>query len=129
MCWFGKFLNHEGYSVLRIGLNQKRNSFPPFCRESDLRKNRELAQLKKETRRNESKIKSLETEKRIKENILKRKQEEVANLRRNQRKISTLGRNKEKFNAKSVKVKWTNIEKKITKVSARYHYVCSTYPP
>ena len=53
----------------------------------------------------------------------------MANLRRNQRKISTLGRNKEKFNAKSVKVKWTNIEKKITKVSARYHYVCSTYPP
>ena len=40
----------------------------------------------------------------------------MANLRRNQRKISTLGRNKEKFNAKSVKVKWTNIEKKITKV-------------
>ena len=52
----------------------------------------------------------------------------MANLRRNQRKISTLGRNKEKFNAKSVKVKWTNIEKKITKVSARYHYVCSFLP-
>ena len=51
------------------------------CRESDLRKNRELAQLKKETRRNESRIKSLETERRIKETVLKRKQEEVANLR------------------------------------------------
>jgi hypothetical protein len=53
----------------------------PICRESDLRKNRELAQLKKETRRNESRIKSLETERRIKETVLKRKQEEVANLR------------------------------------------------
>jgi hypothetical protein len=37
--------------------------------------------------------------------------------RRNQRKISNLGRNnKEKLNTKSVKLKWTNIEKKITKV-------------
>jgi hypothetical protein len=52
----------------------------------------------------------------MKESILKRKQEEVASLRRNQRKISNLGRNKEKFNPKTVKLKWTNIEKKITKV-------------
>jgi hypothetical protein len=46
----------------------------------------------------------------------------VANLRRNQRKISSLGKNKEKFNPKTVKLKWTNIEKKITKVSSSSNY-------
>jgi len=86
-------------------------------RESDSRKNRELAQLKKETRKHESKIKNLETEKRIKDTILKRKQEEVANLRRTQRKISTMARKQEKFSSKSAKVKWTNIEKNINKVA------------
>ena len=48
-----------------------------FFRDAEVRKNREVAQLKKATRQHESKIKNLETEKRIKDTILKRKQEEV----------------------------------------------------
>ena len=47
-------------------------------RDAEVRKNREVAQLKKATRQHESKIKNLETEKRIKDTILKRKQEEVS---------------------------------------------------
>jgi len=86
-------------------------------REAELRKNRELAQLKKVSRKNESKIKNLETEKRMKDTILKRKQEEVMSLRKTQRKISTMARKAEKFSTKNAKVKWTSIEKKITKVA------------
>ena len=87
-------------------------------RNTELRRNKELSQMKKATRKNESRIKvrflrcylqsiklnidskshniqfirtkpfvkALEAEKRMKETVLKRKQEEVEMLRRNQRK-------------------------------------------
>jgi len=61
-------------------------------REQETRRNRELSQMKKQTRVNESRIKSLEAEKRLKENVLRRKTEEVTALRRNQRKISMQNR-------------------------------------
>ncbi|XP_023331302.1 kinesin-like protein KIF21A isoform X3 [Eurytemora carolleeae] len=86
-------------------------------RDAEGRKNRELAQLKKESRRHESLIKNLETEKRIKETILKRKQEEVMNLRKTARRASTMARKNEKFSSKTAKLKWTDIEKNITKVA------------
>nr|XP_002732855.2 PREDICTED: kinesin-like protein KIF21A-like [Saccoglossus kowalevskii] len=54
-------------------------------RERDLKKNREMIQLKKEYRKKDSKIKTLEAEKRQKEIVLRRKQEEVASLRRLQK--------------------------------------------
>ncbi|XP_077987071.1 kinesin-like protein KIF21A [Glandiceps talaboti] len=57
-------------------------------REKDVKKNRELMQLKKEYRKREHQIKTLEAEKRQKEIVLKRKQEEVASLRRNQKPMS-----------------------------------------
>ena len=82
-----------------------------------MRKNRELAQLKKETRKHESKIKSLETEKRLKETVLKRKQEEVESLRKTARKKSSMSVSKnKKVSQKIMKTKWQSIEKKITKV-------------
>ena len=46
-------------------------------REMENQRHREVSTLKKQTRKNESKIKSLEAEKRMKELALKRKNEEV----------------------------------------------------
>merc|ERR1712173_191726 len=61
----------------KVKLVQKMKEESNRHRELEIRKNREVAQLKKESRKNESKIKSLETERRIKDTVLKRKQEEV----------------------------------------------------
>lgn len=46
---------------------------------------REIAQLRKESRKTANVIKTLEADKKIKEQILKRKQEEVTALRRGNR--------------------------------------------
>jgi len=48
------------------------------------RRNREMAQLRKANRKHENQIRSLEAEKRAKDVVLKRRQEEVTALRRNQ---------------------------------------------
>lgn len=66
----------------------------------------------------------------MKETVLKRKQEEVVLLRRNQRKASQGARSalmggarsagpgvKGFFSEKASKIKWTQLEKKITKVA------------
>ena len=103
----------------KVKLVQKMKEESNRHREQEIKKNREVAQLKKETRKHETKIKSLETEKRVKDTVLKRKQEEVVHLRKNARKISSMaakGKNA-KLAAKTVKTKWQNIEKKITKVA------------
>ena len=102
----------------KVKLVQKMKEESNRHREMELRKNKELAQLKKETRKHESKIKSLETEKRLKETVLKRKQEEVESLRKTARKKSSMMANKnKKVSQKVMKTKWQNIEKKITKVA------------
>lgn len=51
--------------------------------QSEQRRNREIAQLKKQSRMKENKIRSLEAENRLKENVLKRRQEELTSLRKN----------------------------------------------
>lgn len=50
--------------------------------EEELRRNREIAQLRKESRKAENLIRSLETKNRVKDVVLKRKQEEVSALRK-----------------------------------------------
>lgn len=50
--------------------------------EEELKRNREIAQLRKESRRAENLIRSLETKNRVKDVVLKRKQEEVSALRK-----------------------------------------------
>ncbi|XP_023221813.1 kinesin-like protein KIF21B [Centruroides sculpturatus] len=55
---------------------------------SEQLRNREIAQLKKESRKRENQIRTLEAEKRMKENVLRRKQEEVAALRRMSKPMS-----------------------------------------
>ncbi len=47
-------------------------------RNSELRRNKEIAQLRKQQRQKESRISKLETEKRHKDIVLRRKQEEVS---------------------------------------------------
>ena len=103
----------------KVKLVQKMKEESNRHRELELRRNREVAQLKKESRKNESKIKSLETEKRLKDTVLKRKQEEVENLRKTARKKSSIAasKNSKKVTQKSIKGKWASIEKKITKVA------------
>ena len=103
---------------VKVKLVQKMKEESNRHREMELRKNRELAQLKKETRKHESKIKTLENEKRLKETVLKRKQEEVESLRKTARKKSSMAVNKnKKVSQKVMKTKWQSIEKKITKVA------------
>ena len=66
----------------KVKLVQKMKEESNRHREQENRRNRELSQMKKQTRVNESRIKSLEAEKRLKENVLRRKTEEVTALRR-----------------------------------------------
>ncbi len=106
----------------KVKLVQKMKEESARHREQETRRNKELTQMRKLTRKNESKIKSLEAEKRMKENILKRKNEEVTALRRHQRKTSSTRRgsvNQQQapYSERQAKSKWHAIEKKITKVA------------
>ena len=56
---------------LKVKLVQKMKEESNRHREQENRRNREMSQMKKQTRVNESKIKSLEAEKRLKENVLR----------------------------------------------------------
>ena len=107
----------------KVRLVQKMKEESVRHRDMENKRNREMSTLKKQTRKNESKIKSLEAEKRMKELALKRKNEEVSILRRAQRRMSQVQRNNpkslknKKLNVKTAKSKWQNIESKITKVA------------
>ncbi|XP_014613331.1 PREDICTED: kinesin-like protein KIF21B isoform X4 [Polistes canadensis] len=87
-------------------------------KENELKRNREIAQLRKESRRNANMIRSLEADKRIKEVVLRRKQEEVSALRKRDRGLSqkVAGRTLSKpINPKSLKQRWQTFERTITK--------------
>lgn len=90
-------------------------------KESELRRVREIAQLRKESRKNASMIKTMEAERRIKDQVLKRKQEEVSVLRRNQRgrlSMKASGRIAPKvFSEKAAKQKWLKVEKSINNIT------------
>ena len=113
----------------KVKLVQKMKEESNRHREQETRKTREMAQMKKQTRVNESKIKALESEKRLKENVLRRKTEEVQALRTNQRKMSAMrtqalaakknspAYNKKKITQAAAKRKWAMMEKNITKVA------------
>ncbi|XP_017776284.1 PREDICTED: kinesin-like protein KIF21A isoform X1 [Nicrophorus vespilloides] len=90
-------------------------------KESEMKKIREIAQLRKETRKSATVIKAMETERRIKDQVLKRKQEEVSNLRKSQRSKLSLkasGRLPQKpFVEKHAKQKWLKVEKSINNIT------------
>ncbi len=116
----------------KVRLVQKMKEESTRHREQEARRNKELTQMRKQTRKNESRIKSLEAEKRMKDNMLKRKNEEVSVLRRNQRKASMgarvgrgimggvgpgAGGKKDKYSERQAKSKWQSIEQRITKIA------------
>ncbi|XP_031568029.1 kinesin-like protein KIF21A [Actinia tenebrosa] len=72
-------------------------------KQHEMAKNKEIAQLKKVSRMREIAIRNLETEKRQKELILKRKQDEVKALRRQQKPVSgALGAKKNQVTSQPV---------------------------
>ncbi|XP_063982533.1 kinesin-like protein KIF21A isoform X1 [Diachasmimorpha longicaudata] len=87
-------------------------------KENELRRNREIAQLRKESRKNANMIRTLEADKRMKEVVLRRKQEEVTALRKRDRGLSqkVAGRTVvKKVNQKTLKQMWQTFERTITK--------------
>lgn len=90
-------------------------------KESELKRVREIAQLRKESRKNANMIKTMEAERRIKDQVLKRKQEEVSVLRRNQREklsMKVAGRVAPKiYSEKTAKQKWLKVEKSINNIT------------
>ncbi|KAK9506807.1 hypothetical protein O3M35_008674 [Rhynocoris fuscipes] len=90
-------------------------------KEAETRRNREIAQLRKQTRLDANLIKNLEAEKRAKAIVLKRKQEEVSALRRvaNSHNRGLRGARGKLLNSKGVspkvaKHKWITLEKNIS---------------
>ncbi|XP_043793336.1 kinesin-like protein KIF21A isoform X1 [Apis laboriosa] len=87
-------------------------------KENELRRNREIAQLRKESRKNANMIRTLEADKRMKEVVLRRKQEEVSALRKRDRGLSqkAAGRAPPKLiNPKALKQRWQTFERTIAK--------------
>lgn len=87
-------------------------------KENELKRNREIAQLRKESRKNANMIRTLEADKRMKEVVLRRKQEEVTALRKRDRGLSqkVAGRSIVKpVNPKALKQRWQTLERTITK--------------
>ncbi|CAG5083800.1 Similar to Kif21a: Kinesin-like protein KIF21A (Mus musculus) [Cotesia congregata] len=86
-------------------------------KDNELRRNREIAQLRKESRKNANMIRTLEADKRMKEVVLRRKQEEVTALRKRDRGLSekVAGRSPPKLGSKSLKSRWQTLERTITK--------------
>lgn len=90
-------------------------------KQTELQRVREIAQLKKESRKNANMIKTMEAERRIKDQVLKRKQEEVSVLRKNQRgrlSLKAAGRIMQKpFSERVAKQKWLKMEKSINNIT------------
>lgn len=89
-------------------------------KEAEQKRMREIAQLKKESRRNANVIRTMEAERRAKEQVLRRKQEEVSALKKERMgrlSVKASGRLDAKFSMKAVKQKWLSVEKMINKQS------------
>ncbi|PSN35255.1 hypothetical protein C0J52_18156 [Blattella germanica] len=80
-----RLLRNQTQSENQVKLLNKMKEEAAKHKDVELRRNREIAQLRKESRKRENTIRSLEAEKRVKEAVLKRKQEEVTALRKMQR--------------------------------------------
>lgn len=57
------------------------------AKQEDLKKNKEIAQLRKEHRKKENYIRSLESDIRLKSSVLQRKTEEISNLKKGPRRL------------------------------------------
>lgn len=94
-------------------------------KESDSRKAREIAQLRKEQRKQSNAIKSLQTQHAVKDQVLKRRIEEVAALKRDRRSNlsnKAAGRLPPKktpviFNPKQARTKWETLQRTINRAA------------
>ncbi|XP_055600576.1 kinesin-like protein KIF21B isoform X2 [Uranotaenia lowii] len=94
-------------------------------KELESRKTREIAQLRKESRKQVNMIKSLQAQGAAKDQVLKRKTEEVSNLRKSQRGVMSMkvaGRfpnNKSNAlqNTKNLNTKWDMLQRTITRAA------------
>ncbi|XP_055632289.1 kinesin-like protein KIF21B isoform X3 [Toxorhynchites rutilus septentrionalis] len=94
-------------------------------KEMESRKTREIAQLRKESRKQVNMIKSLQAQGAAKDQVLKRKTEEVSNLRKTQRGMMSMkaaGRFPPKksvsaLNTKNLKTKWEALQRTITRAA------------
>lgn len=90
-------------------------------KQSEMKKMREIAQLRKETRKNANTIKNMEAECRIKDQVLKRKKEEVSILRKNQMarlSVKASGRLPIRaYSPKTAKQKWLKMENCINNIA------------
>ncbi|XP_058815616.1 kinesin-like protein KIF21A isoform X3 [Topomyia yanbarensis] len=94
-------------------------------KELESRKTREIAQLRKESRKQVNMIKSLQAQGVAKDQVLKRKTEEVSNLRKTQRGMMSMkaaGRFPPKKstiaqNTKNLKTKWDSLQRTITRAA------------
>ncbi|XP_034946309.1 kinesin-like protein KIF21A isoform X2 [Chelonus insularis] len=98
-------------------------------KENELKRNREIAQLRKESRKNANMIRTLEADRRMKEVVLRRKQEEVTALRKRDRGLSekAAGRVPNKPpNLKALKQRWQTFERTITKQALAKQAIAET---
>lgn len=94
-------------------------------KEADSRKAREIAQLRKESRKQSNAIKSLQTQSAAKDQVLKRRIEEVAALKRDRKSnlsAKAAGRPQQKngtssFNAKQIRAKWETMQRTINRAA------------
>ncbi|KAK7079815.1 Kinesin-like protein kif21b, partial [Halocaridina rubra] len=119
----------------KVKLMNKMKEDTNRAKQDQLRKNKEIAQLRKASRKQENLIKSLEAENRLKNVVLKRKTEEIAVLKRVPRQglsNKAAGRLRRKvgggqitFSPKVAKNKWQNLEQSINKVAYNKQTVSS----
>ncbi|EEB15657.1 kif21, putative [Pediculus humanus corporis] len=113
----------EDMKRTKVNLMKKMKEEVQKHKEIEMQKTKEIAMLRKESRKRENEIRSLQAENRVKEAVLKRKNEEVSALRSRARGIMStkaagrvLKMNNKTFSSKEAKNKWTVIEKNINKI-------------
>lgn len=113
---------------IKIKLMRKMTEENTRHKEEDARRVREIAQLRKEARKQSSMIKSLQGSVAVKDQVLKRKTEEVSALRKSQKNaLSTKAQGRvaakktignETFHPRQARIKWDTLQRTIGK-SAR----------
>ncbi|XP_043246573.1 kinesin-like protein KIF21A isoform X4 [Amphibalanus amphitrite] len=117
----------------KVKLMQRMKDDANKMKQMDLQHHRAMSQLKKEHRKHENTIKSLEAEKRMKDAVLKRKQEEIVALRRlgkpqrtrNRLRLKGSADTTKPFSPAAAKKKWQSLEKTINQLALNKQAVAS----
>ncbi|KAL0278939.1 UNVERIFIED_CONTAM: hypothetical protein PYX00_000615 [Menopon gallinae] len=113
----------EDMKRTKVNLMKKMKEEAQKHKQIEIQKTKEIAMLRKESRRRENQIRTLQAENRVKEAVLRRRNEEVTALRTRAKGVMSqkaAGRvpsaNSVTFSPKVAKSKWSLIEKNINKV-------------